>query len=62
MSRIDEIFIKMRNHKITQKAIAAKSGYTKDWISMLLTGKAESSTALDKIETAINELIAEKEC
>ena len=55
-----EVVGKMHNHRITNDDIAAKLGYTKAYISMILNGKREPKEAEIKMRSALAEIIAER--
>lgn len=55
-----EVVGKMHNHRITNDDIAAKLGYTKAYISMILNGKREPKEAEIKVRSALAEIIAER--
>lgn len=57
---IAEAVGKMHIHKIKQKDVAKKTGYTREYIGMILRGIKASDKAKVKIESAIEEIIAEK--
>ena len=63
MDWIDEAVVKTKKFGISQKAISLCCGLSEHSISKVFSRKttARENTKL-KIETAINELIAEKEC
>lgn len=60
MSDIEKAILLMRRHKITQREVATQTGYTEDWVSMILREKAKSESALTRIKEAINEIIANR--
>ncbi|MBQ8574794.1 MAG: helix-turn-helix transcriptional regulator [Clostridia bacterium] len=60
MSEIEKAILLMRKHKITQREVAAETGYTEDWISMIFREKAKSDSAIEKILTAIDSIIANR--
>lgn len=51
---------KMHIHKITQLQVAEKMGVSARYISMILTGVKTPKGARERIEKAIDEIIAEK--
>ena len=51
---------KMHTNKITQIMIAEKIGWSNDYVSMILRGVKSPKGAKEKIETAIDEIIASK--
>ena len=51
----------MHKNRITQIDIAKKMGVTNDYISMILLGKKNPKEAKNRINTAIDEIIAERE-
>lgn len=51
---------KMHINKITQKEVASKMGVTEDYVSMILRGVRTPKGARERIEKAIDEIIAEK--
>lgn len=60
-SWIGEAVGKMHLNRITNKALADKLGYTADYISMILRGVKSPAGIEEKVKTAIDEIIAEKE-
>lgn len=59
---IDKVIVKMHRHKITQKEIADKYGCNREFMNRILNGAvAVPKGAKEKIETAIDEIIASKE-
>lgn len=48
------------NH-ITQKEVAAQLGVTNDYVSMILTGKKSPKGAEKRINTAINDIISDRQ-
>lgn len=51
---------KMHINKITQKDVATKMGVSEDYVSMILRGVRTPPNAADRINNAIDEIIAEK--
>lgn len=51
---------KMHVNKITQKEVAIKMGVTEDYVSMILREVRTPSDAADRINKAIDEIIAER--
>lgn len=50
----------MHIHRITQKQLAVKLGYTREYVGKILNGKISPPNIKERVMTAINELIAEK--
>lgn len=50
---------KMHNNKITYEALGEKLGMTKAYISMILNGTRKPAGARERLEAAVDELIAE---
>ncbi len=50
---------KMHNNRITYDALAAKLGVTKPYISMILNGVRKPDGARERLEAAVDALIAE---
>lgn len=50
---------KMHNNRITFDALAEKLGVTKSYISMILNGTRKPAGARERLEAAVNELLAE---
>ena len=55
-----EATARMYQHEINKGELAVKIGWTREYLSMLFTGKKTSKKAKDVIMTAIDELIEEK--
>lgn len=53
---ISDTILKMHQHKIKQKTIAERTGYSEQWISEIFNGKRKSDKAQKSIETAVAEL------
>lgn len=51
---------RMHIHKITQTDIANNLGVTREYVSMILRGVKTPKRAKERINRAINEIIAEK--
>lgn len=51
---------KMHINKITQNELADKMSVTRGYITMILNGKRSPKGAKDRINTAIDEIIAER--
>lgn len=56
-----EIVAQLHVHRITQKELAEKSGYTPEYVSMVLNGAKTSSVVEQNLKGALNALIKEKE-
>ena len=52
---------KMHNNRISSNELASKLGYTKDYISMVLNGKKTPKGARERFESAVEEIIKERE-
>lgn len=52
---------KMHVYNITRDELAKKLGYTKAYISMILNGSRRPGDAKEKLNAALNEIIADKE-
>ena len=52
---------KMHINKITQSDIAKKLNVTREYINMILTGKKSPANAEERIATAIDEIIADRQ-
>ena len=52
---------KMHINKITQSDIAKKLNVTREYINMILTGKKFPANAEERISTAIDEIIADRQ-
>lgn len=59
-SWIGEAVGKMHLNKITQKTLADKLGYTPDYISMIFRGVKSPAGIEEKVNKAIDEIIAQK--
>lgn len=59
-SWIAEAVGKMHINRIHQKEVAAKLGFSEEYLSMILHGKKNPKNAEVRIMTAIDELIAAK--
>lgn len=57
---IGDIVGRMHINSITQIELANKMNVTNDYISMILNGKRNPKGAKDRINTAIDEIIAER--
>ena len=57
---IDILWAKMKANRIKQKDIANKLECTEQYLSMVFNGKKNSSVIFDRINTAIDEIIAER--
>lgn len=55
--RIDAIKAKMKAHHITQKMVAHRSGYERDYVGEVLRNYFVSDFAINAIEEAVNQLI-----
>ena len=51
---------KMHNYRITYDMLAEKLGVQKSYVSMILNGKRKPPNIRQRMETALNELIAEQ--
>ena len=51
---------KMHNEKITYEDVAKKIGVTKAYISMVLNGSRKPSGIQERLEIAVDEIIAER--
>ena len=51
---------KMHNNRITYDALGEKVGMTKSYISMILNGTRKPVGIREKLEAAVDELIAER--
>ena len=60
MSEIERAILLMRRHKITQREVALETGYTEDWVSIILREKAKSESAVKRIMEAIDNIIASR--
>ena len=60
LSEIERAILLMKRNKITQREVAAETGYTEDWISMIFRGKAKSDAAVERIYKAIYSIIAKR--
>lgn len=60
MSEIERAILLMRRHKITQREVALQTGYTEDWVSIILREKAKSESAVKRIMEAIYNIIASR--
>lgn len=58
---IAEAVGKMHMNRITQKDVATKMGVSEDYVSMILRGVRDPKGAQERIESAINEIIAEQQ-
>ena len=56
-----EVVGQMHQHRITRTALAAKLGFTLEYVCMVLNGKREVEGHEDRFRNALNELIREKE-
>lgn len=50
----------MHIHRITQKQLAEKMGYTREYIGMILNGKKSPPNIKERIFKAIDEILAER--
>lgn len=51
----------MHIHRITQKQLAKKMGYTREYVGLILNGKKSPPNIEEKIFKAIDEILAERE-
>lgn len=58
---IADVIGKMHVNKITQIQLAEKMGVTNNYISMILLGKKKPKDAEQRINAAIDEIIAERQ-
>ena len=57
-AKLAELKRLMKQAKITQATIAAKTGLSYSWVRQIMCGAEESDSALDQIERAVKELHA----
>ena len=50
-----EVVAKMHTHRITGKCLAKMTGYSPEYISMVLNGHRDTKEAREKIEIALKE-------
>lgn len=55
-----EIVAQLHVHRITQKELAEKSGYTPEYVSMVLNGAKISNVVEQNLNAALKELIKER--
>lgn len=60
-SWIAEAVGKMHINRITQIELSKKMGVTNDYVSMILRGKKSPTNAEERITTAIDEIIADRQ-
>lgn len=60
MNDYSEIWLKLKQNRITQKQLAEHMHYSEQWISEVLNGKRGSEGMLMKMQKAINEIIKER--
>ena len=58
---IGDAVAKMHINRITQSVVADKMGVTREYISNILNGVKQPANAENRIMTAIDEIIKEKE-
>ena len=57
---IADVVGKMHINKITQSQLAGKMGVTNDYIWMILNGKKSPKNAENRINSAIDQILAER--
>lgn len=55
-----ELIGKMHNHRITYDDVAAEMGVTKSYISMILNGSRNPEGAQQRMEKAVDAIIAQR--
>lgn len=55
-----ELIGKMHNNRITNDDLAAKMGVTKSYISMILNGSRNPKGAQERMEEAVDAIIAQR--
>lgn len=60
-SWIAEAVGKMHINRITQIELSKKMGVTNDYVSMILRGKKSPANAEERITTAIDDIIADRQ-